>query len=337
MGDPSVMISAADVTKSYGENTGLFDFALDIPAGSTAALLGPNGAGKTTAVRILSTLLKPDRGTVRVGGYDASRQPREVQALIGLTGQSASIDAKLSGADNLAMFGRLHRLPWRTVRRRSESLLHQFDLAAAAKKAVNSYSGGMRRKLDLAVSLIGEPSVLFLDEPSTGLDPASRQALWDIIEAQVSQGATVLLTTQYLDEADALADEITFIDTGRVIARGTPAQLKARVGQTRLRLTVSSEGEAAAAATLLGRFAATAEGVTVQVPLASAGSDGLGILGEVTDAVRRGGFEIRGFEVQEPSLDDVYFQLTGHQKTPDEPHETDENGAAAISTKEKTR
>ena len=321
-------ISVAGLTKSYTETTGLFDLDLEVPAGSVTALLGPNGAGKTTAVRLLATLLKPDRGHMRIGGYDAVRQPREVQALIGLTGQSASVDMKLTGKGNLAMFGRLHHLPWRTIRERSRLLLERFDLATAASKPVQSYSGGMRRKLDLAVSLIAEPSILFLDEPTTGLDPASRQALWEIIRDLVAQGATVLLTTQYLDEADALADRITFIDAGRRIAQGAPAELKAQVGQTQLRLTFRSTGDAETARAALERSAAVRSGAVVQLPLPG-GRDGLDALKTVIDAVDRAGVSPERYDVQEPTLNDVYFQLTGHQR-PDE--ETKKNSA-----KEKTR
>jgi oleandomycin transport system ATP-binding protein len=208
-------------------------------------LLGPNGAGKTTMIRILATLLRPDAGTARVGGYDVVREPQRVQALIGLTGQSLSVDGKLSGPENLAMFGRLHRLPWPVVRERSARLLAVFGLDAAGKKAVRTYSGGMRRKLDLALSLIAEPPVLFLDEPTTGLDPVSRHALWDIIRGLARQGTTVLLTTQYLDEADALAGSVVFLNAGQVVATGTPAELKARAGQAQLDLVAASDADLA--------------------------------------------------------------------------------------------
>jgi ABC-2 type transport system ATP-binding protein len=320
-------ISVAGLTKSYTETTGLFDLDLEAAAGSVTALLGPNGAGKTTAVRLLATLLKPDRGHIRIGGYDVVRQPREAQALISLTGQSASVDAKLTGKGNLAMFGRLHHLPWRTIRERSRLLLERFDLANAANKPVQSYSGGMRRKLDLAVSLIAEPSILFLDEPTTGLDPVSRVAVWEIIRELVAQGATVLLTTQYLDEADALADQIIFIDAGRRIAQGTPAELKAQAGQTQLRLTFRSTADAEMAKAALEESAAVRSGAVVQVPLPGR-RDGLDALKAVIDAVGRSGVSPETYDVQEPTLNDVYFQLSGHQR-PDE-------GAKENTTKEKT-
>jgi ABC-type multidrug transport system ATPase subunit len=221
-------ITAAGLTKRYGKTTALCGVGLEASAGTVTTLLGPNGAGKTTTIRILATLLRPDAGTAIVGGYDVAREPERVQALIGLTGQSLSVDGKLSGPENLAMFGRLHRLSWPVVRERSARLLEVFDLAGAGKKAVKTYSGGMRRKLDLALSLIAEPQILFLDEPTTGLDPASRRALWVIIRGLVGRGTTVLLTTQNLDEADALASSVVFIDAGRVVATGTPAELKAQ-------------------------------------------------------------------------------------------------------------
>ena len=203
-------------------------------------LIGPNGAGKTTMIRILATLLRPDAGRARVGGHDVVTERARVQDLIGLTGQSLSVDGRLSGPENLAMFGRLHRLSWPAVRQRSGELLELFDLKKAGKKAVKTYSGGMRRKLDLAISLMAEPRILFLDEPTTGLDPASRHALWDTIRGLVSQGTTVLLTTQYLDEADALAREVVFINAGRVVATGTPAELKAQTGQAQFELIAAS-------------------------------------------------------------------------------------------------
>ena len=228
-------IAAAGLTKRYGKTAALRDVSLQASAGTVTALLGPNGAGKTTVVRILSTLLRPDAGTARVGGYDVARDPERVRALIGLTGQSLSVDGKLSGPENLAMFGRLHRLAWPVVRERSARLLDVFDLGGAGKKAVKAYSGGMRRKLDLALSLMAEPPILFLDEPTAGLDPTSRHALWDIIRGLVGHGTTVLLTTQYLDEADALAGSVVFIDAGRVVDRrnASRAQGTGRAGAVR--------------------------------------------------------------------------------------------------------
>jgi ABC-2 type transport system ATP-binding protein len=273
-----------------------------------------NGAGKTTIIRILSTLLRPDGGTALVGGHDVTQAPERVQALIGLTGQSLSVDGKLSGPENLAMFGRLHRLPWPVVRQRSARLLELFGLEEAGKKAVKAYSGGMRRKLDLALSLIAEPAVLFLDEPTTGLDPASRHALWDTIRGLAGQGTTVLLTTQYLDEADALAGWVTFIDAGRVVAAGTPADLKARAGQARLDLIAASDGDFARLTAALGgyRAAADARHRSVRVTVTGSDADGVRQVSAITAAVVATGARIDRFWLHEPDLDDVYFQLTGH-------------------------
>jgi ABC-2 type transport system ATP-binding protein len=303
----SAAISVSGLTKAYSETTGIFDLDLEVPAGTVMALLGPNGAGKTTALRILSTLLRPDRGAVRVGGIDALVQPGRVQALIGVANQASAIDEKLSGRVNLTMFGRLHRLSWSTTRQRTAELLTRFDLTEAADKVVRGYSGGMRRKLDLAVSLIGRPSLLFLDEPTTGLDPASRHALWGIIRGLVKEGTTVLLTTQYLDEADALADRITFIDRGRVIARGTPAELKARVGGRHVEFTLTSASEAAQVAAKLGAFGATPGDHRVRVAIGDQPAD----LARLMQAMEHVGIEPVDYQVRTPSLEDVYFALTG--------------------------
>ena len=301
-------ISASGLTKAYSETTGIFDVDLEVPGGTVMALLGPNGAGKTTALRILSTLLRPDRGTVRVGGFDALTQPDRVQALIGVANQASAVDEKLSGRMNLNMFARLHRLSWHTTRQRTAELLERFDLTDAAGKVVRSYSGGMRRKLDLAVSLIGHPSILFLDEPTTGLDPASRHALWDIIRRLVQDGTTVLLTTQHLDEADALADEVTFIDGGRVIARGTTADLKAHIGGRHAEFALASADEARQLAAKLSAFAATLEGNRVRIAISDRPAD----LARLMLAIEHSGIEPVGYQVRTPSLDDVYFALTGH-------------------------
>ncbi|HEX4215985.1 MAG TPA: ATP-binding cassette domain-containing protein [Candidatus Dormibacteraeota bacterium] len=303
-------IAVEGLTKAYSDTTGVFDVDFQVPSGSVMALLGPNGAGKTTIVRILSTLLRPDAGSVRIAGIDALARPRDVQALIGLANQSSAIDDKLTGNANLAMFGRLHRLPWSTVRERARELLQLLELTDAAPKAVRTYSGGMRRKLDLAVSLIGRPSILFLDEPTTGLDPASRQALWRVIRRLVADGTTVLLTTQNLDEADALANEIAFIDRGKVIARGTPAELKARIGGRQVELTLSSAQRAAELATALDPFHATAEGAELHVAIGDRPTE----LRALLEALERSGAEPVDYQVHAPNLDDVYFHLTEHAR-----------------------
>ena len=309
-------IAAHGLTKRYGQTTALSDVSFEASAGTVTALLGPNGAGKTTMVRILSTLLRPDAGSALVGGYDVKREPECVQARIGLTGQSLSVDGKLSGPENLAMFGRLHRLSWPVVRERSARLLAVFDLAGAGKKAVKTYSGGMRRKLDLALSLIAEPSILFLDEPTTGLDPASRHALWDIIRALVAGGTTVLLTTQYLNEADALAGSVVFIEAGRIVATGTPAELKARAGQAQFDLIAASDADVIRLTTALAAasIAADVAGRAVRVTVQGSGLDGIRELNVITGTATRSGARIERFALHEPDLDDVYFQLTGHPR-----------------------
>ena len=312
----SQAIVAAGLTKRYGKTPALCDVSFQASAGTVTALLGPNGAGKTTMVRILSTLLRPDAGTAWVGGYDVAREPERVQAYIGLTGQSLSVDGKLSGPENLAMFGRLHRLAWPVVRERSARLLDVFDLSGAGKKAVKTYSGGMRRKLDLALSLMAEPPILFLDEPTTGLDPASRHALWDIIRGLVGRGTTVLLTSQYLDEADALAGSVVFIDAGRVVATGTPAELKARAGQARFDLIAASDADVIRLTAALGALAVVTDEArrAVCVAVQGNGLEGIRELNAITGAAVRAGASIERFSLHEPDLDDVYFQLTGHAR-----------------------
>ena len=309
-------IDAVGLTKRYGQTAALSDVSLQASAGTVTALLGPNGAGKTTMVRILSTLLRPDAGTARVGGYDVRSEPERVQARIGLTGQSLSVDGKLSGPENLAMFGRLHRLPWPVVRERSARLLDVFDLGGSGKKAVKTYSGGMRRKLDLALSLMAEPPILFLDEPTAGLDPASRHALWDIIRGLVRNGTTVLLSTQYLDEADALAGPVVFIEAGRVVAIGTPAELKARAGQARFDLIAASDADVIRLTAALGAASIVTDvaGRALRVAVQGSGRDGIRELNAITEATTRSGARIDRFSLHEPDLDDVYFQLTGHSR-----------------------
>src|SRR5580704_9322872 len=309
-------IEAVGLTKRYGKTVALRDVSLQATAGTVTALLGPNGASKTTIIRILSTLLRPDAGKAWVGGYDVVREPERVQARIGLTGQSLSVDGKLSGPENLAMFGRLHRLAWPVVRERSARLLDIFDLSGAGTKAVKAYSGGMRRKLDLALSLMAEPSILFLDEPTAGLDPASRHALYEIIRGLVGRGTTVLLTTQYLDEADALAGSVVFIDAGRVVAAGTPAELKARAGQAQFDLIAATDADVIRLTAALGTLAVVTDRArrAVRVALQGRGLDGVRELNAITGVAERAGAGIERFSLSEPDLDDVYFQLTGHAR-----------------------
>jgi daunorubicin resistance ABC transporter ATP-binding subunit len=309
-------IAAVGLSKRYGKTAALRDVSFQTSAGTVTALLGPNGAGKTTIVRILSTLVQPDAGTARVCGYDVAREAERIRAVIGLTGQALSVDGKLSGRENLAMFGRLHRLAWPIVRERSARLLELFDLGSAGNRAVRTYSGGMRRKLDLALSLIAEPAILFLDEPTTGLDPASRHALWDTIRELVRGGTTVLLTTQYLDEADALADSAVFIDAGRVVATGPPAELKARAGRAQFDIIARSAADFSRLTDELGALAVVTDEASraVRVTVQGSGLDGLRELNAITGAAVRAGASIERFALQEPGLDEVYFQLTGRTR-----------------------
>jgi ABC-2 type transport system ATP-binding protein len=310
-----LVIEADGLAKRLGKTDALRGVSLRASAGTVTAILGPNGAGKSTLIRVLATLLRPDSGTARIGGYDVVREPRRVQALIGLTGQALAADTRLSGPENLAMFGRLHRLPWSEVHQRSARLLEVFGLEDARKRPVQTYSGGMRRKLDLALSLISEPPVLFLDEPTTGLDTESRHALWDIIRGLVGQGTTVLLTTQYLDEADALAGSVTFIDTGQVVATGTPAELKARAGQLQLDL-VAAAADLGRLAVALGAFqVATDSGRhAMRVAVGGTGTQAVREVRDITAAAAGADVRIERVALHEPDLDDVYFQLTGHAR-----------------------
>jgi ABC-2 type transport system ATP-binding protein len=310
-------IEAAGLRKRYGSVVALDGVDLHAETGIVLGLLGPNGAGKTTAVRILTTLLEPDDGTARVAGVDVLGEPARLRERVGLAGQYAAVDENLTGFENLEMVGRLYHMGRGASRRRARELLAEFDLADAGDRLVRTYSGGMRRRLDLAAALVARPPVLFLDEPTTGLDPRSRLALWDTIEGLVSGGSTVLLTTQYLDEADRLADEIAVIDHGRVIAEGTPAELKADCGGERLevRLADGSQGELA-----LRALSALADGSpslsdsTVRVPLRER-------KGAIAEAVRRldsAGVAVDDLVVLSASLDDVFLRLTGHAAEPEE-------------------
>jgi ABC-2 type transport system ATP-binding protein len=306
-----VAIEAQGLRKRYGDVVALDEVDLRVEAGSILGLLGPNGAGKTTAVRILTTLLAPDGGTARVAGLDVARDAAKLRERIGLAGQYAAVDENLSGFENLEMFGRLYHLGGRASRERARELLADFDLTDAAERFVRTYSGGMRRRLDLAGALVARPPVLFLDEPTTGLDLPSRIVLWDSIQALVAGGTTVLLTTQYLDEADHLSDRIAVIDHGRLIAEGTPDELKGEVGGDRLevRLEDAAQCEAAlrALATLSEEGASLDDGV-LRVPLRQR-------KGAIAEAVRRldqARIGIDDIAVRGPTLDDVFLQLTGH-------------------------
>ncbi len=306
-------IAAEGLVKRYGKTTALAGLDLTVPAGIVYGLLGPNGAGKTTAVRVLATLLRPDGGQARVLGHDVQAEAATVRRTIGLTGQYAALDEYLTGRSNLIMIGQLSRLTPRAAKRRADELLARFGLTDAAARAVKTYSGGMRRRLDLAASLIGHPAVLFLDEPTTGLDPSARALMWDIVRELVADGTTLLLTTQYLDEADQLASRIAVIDGGTVIAEGTPAELKASVGGQRILLTLAEGADGAVAARALapfatGTFIPNGTGRLIEVPVTAA--DGLAT--EVLRALDAAGVAVSDISVRSASLDDVFRTLTGH-------------------------
>ncbi|HVP02050.1 MAG TPA: ATP-binding cassette domain-containing protein [Solirubrobacteraceae bacterium] len=305
-------IEARGLVKRYGEKLALGGFDLDVPRGSVCALLGPNGAGKTTAVRLLTTLTAPDAGTARVAGADIRTDALGVRRAIGLAAQDATVDELLTGRENLAMIGELHQLGRRRARTRADELLERFSLADTGRKLVKDYSGGMRRRLDLAATLVAEPEVLFLDEPTTGLDPRARNELWEVLDRLVSEGATVLLTTQYLEEADRLADDIVVVDHGREIARGDASSLKRDVGGDQLHVICAREDDLPEAAALLER--ATGASASVDRSARSAAAPTAG--GAATVAAFAGELAARGIAVEDlglrqPTLDDVFLTLTG--------------------------
>ncbi len=305
-------IETKNLKKSYGKQEVLKGVNLKIERGSMLALLGPNGAGKTTTVRILSTLLNFDSGQVVVEGYDVKEQADKVRGVIGLTGQSAAVDELLTGRENLVMMGRLYRLTPESAKFRAQQLLEEFDLIDAADRAAKTYSGGMRRRLDLAVSLIATPPIIFLDEPTTGLDPRSRLAMWGIIEDLMKKGTTILLTTQYLEEADQLADQIVVIDGGKVIAQGTAAELKGKVGKDRLELTFSSVKNMHSAIKTLGKSVIDSNEKEQSVTILIKDTDA--DVKKTLESLAKEKIKISSMAIHKPTLDDVFLSLTGKQK-----------------------
>jgi oleandomycin transport system ATP-binding protein len=314
MTSPDLMIQAEGLRKRFGSTQALDGVDLAVPAGTVLGVLGPNGAGKTTAVRILATLLQADSGTALVGGYDVATQPHQVRRTIGLTGQYASVDEDLTGTQNLLLIGQLLGLSSRDGKTRAAELLEWFDLGDAANRTAKTYSGGMRRRLDLAASLVGRPAVIFLDEPTTGLDPAKREDMWDVVRNLVDDGSTVLLTTQYLDEADALADEITVIDHGRVIAHDTPDGLKRVIGGQRIVVTPSDHDRLGDVERLLldvtGHRAAVTGRSELTVPVTDED-----VFAHVVGRLAAEGIGVNELSLHLPSLDEVFMTLTGHGTT----------------------
>jgi ABC-2 type transport system ATP-binding protein len=304
-------IRAVGLRRSYGKKVVLDSIDLAIEEGSVFGLLGPNGAGKTTAVHLLTTYLRPDGGEARVLGHDVVAEPDAVRAVIGVTGQFSAVDSLLTGRENLALMADLHHLDRAEGRRRTADLLERFDLVDAASRPLSTYSGGMRRRLDLAMTLVGDPRVIFLDEPTTGLDPRSRQLMWEIVRELVAGGVTIFLTTQYLEEVDRLADRIAVLDGGRIVAEGTPDELKALVPGGHIRLRFTDPRAHDAASVEFGEATRDDAALTLEVPA----DGGVRSLRSVLDRLDRAGVEADALTVHTPDLDDVFFALTGHPTT----------------------
>ena len=304
----SPAIRAVGLRRSYGKHLVLDGIDLEVAPGSVFALLGPNGAGKTTTVQILSTLLAADGGEIHVAGHDVRTDPDAVRAAIGVTGQFSAVDALLTGEENLILMADLRHLGKHEGRRRAAELLERFDLVEAAKKPLATFSGGMRRRLDLAMTLVGNPRIIFLDEPTAGLDPRSRRVTWQIVRDLVATGVTIFLTTQYLEEADRLADRVAVLDAGKVVAEGTPDELKRLVPGGHIRLEFADAAELDKATRALDGAARDDEGLTLQVP----SDGGVRSLRSLLDRLDAGSIEVSGLSVQTPDLDDVFLSLTGH-------------------------
>jgi ABC-2 type transport system ATP-binding protein len=312
----AMMIEAEGLRKRFGTTQALDGLSLAVPAGTVLGVLGPNGAGKTTAVRVLTTLARPDSGSARVAGLDVVTQATEVKRNIGVTAQAATVDEVLTGRQNLVMIGRLSGLRRRYARARAVELLDHFDLTDAADRPARTYSGGMRRRLDLAAGLVMRPAVLFLDEPTTGLDPTSRVRMWNVIRGLVAEGATLLLTTQYLDEADELADRIVVVDHGRAIAQGTAAELKRETGGARMEVLLTAphpDALGALAPLVDGEITLGEDGRHLRAPVRPTG----GLTTRIVRALDEAGVEVDDVEIRQPSLDDVFFSLTGHPTGPE--------------------
>ena len=305
-----------NAAKYFGDVKAVDGISLKAEQGKVLGLLGPNGAGKTTLVKMLSTLLLPTKGIVRVMGFDVAEEPEKVRGVIGLTGQYAAVDEYLTGLENLQMMGRLYRLSTKESKKRAHELIEQFGLANAAKRPVKTYSGGMKRRIDLAMSLIATPPVIFLDEPTTGLDPRSRIAMWDTVKELVKGGTTILLTTQYMDEADQLADNIVVIDNGKVIAEGTPDSLKSKVGSERLEITIGKSGSLEEARKVIGGKGVQVDDERQTVSVTSKG--GVGKLKQVLGQLEDAKIEVEAISLHRPTLDDVFMSLTGHSASSEE-------------------
>jgi ABC-2 type transport system ATP-binding protein len=319
-GSAKAALVAEGLHKTYGAETALDGFDLVVPEGTVCALLGPNGAGKTTAVRILSTLLKPDGGRAVVAGHDVTRAPAEVRRSIGVTGQYPAVEEILTGRENLEMWGRLYHVGVKEARRRAGELLEQFDLTEAADKRLKHYSGGMRRRLDLAAGFFTVPKVLFLDEPTTGLDPRNRNEVWKMVRSMVEQGTTVLLTTQYLEEADRLADQISVIDGGRGVVEGTPETLKSLVGGDRIVVTLAAGSDLSAAVAEVARLAGAepevdTEAYRIDAPVRDRVAD----LVEIVQTLRERGHDVADVSLRRPTLDDVFLHATNRAARRKEP------------------
>jgi ABC-2 type transport system ATP-binding protein len=324
-------VEAVDLVKHFGETRAVDGVSFVVPEGTVLGLLGPNGAGKTTLVRMLTTLSVPTSGTGRVAGYDILTHPTEVRRSMGLTGQAATVDEILTGRENLRLIGSLYGLPKRYVRETSDTLLERFDLTAAADRMAKTYSGGMRRRLDLAVSLLAAPPILFLDEPTTGLDPQSRSGLWAVLRELVSEGTTLVLTTQYLEEADQLADEIVVVDKGKVIAAGTPTQLKDRAGRASVVVTLTNASDLDRAAELMN---SCCDEVHVErgSRRLTAQASGLGDMTRIAAVFETSDIELDDLGLARPSLDDVFLHLTGH-RAEDEGGDADDDDQAQLTNK----